>query len=584
MSNKIDSDKIFINKAFEWWYRVPDYQRPYVWGSDQVTDLLDDITEWMLIRPDSEYFLGSIVLQEREKDGIKEYDLLDGQQRLSTCLMIYAVGRDLAKIPLLHNYCQEAIFQQKDPFKNIPERLRIVYDIREEVQKFINSYVKKEGGTNDETGLKAEFESSDLSVQNMANALLEIRKFFQDTNAPNADDFFKFLGNKVLLVYVSSPDLDDAFRMFTVLNDRGMRLRGSDILKTTNLRALSENKEPAEVRTHWAKRWEEIEGDLGDGFDVFLSQIRAVLVKDKARLSLLQEFEENIYSPRVFDRTTKTYSERKPLLIRGLDTFNFIDRYYRHYQKIFSGDNHHLDNSWQFDNLITLLQEAGLADFWLPPLLRYYDVFGENRILEFLKKLEAKFCGDWVTYQTPTDRIKFMNKITSVIDEVIAIKGISEEKKIALILAKDVFNFDTVKFKKIVEEDNIYSRRFARYLLFKLDVLYGGPDVRLQVPVNMSVEHILPQNPETASRWCKDFTEKERNTWTDRIGNLVLISRRKNSSQGRSDFNEKKEKYFKNNVEIFPNSVRAMQNKKWDLETLKKHHEEVVEKLSAKFP
>jgi hypothetical protein len=49
------------------------------------------------------------------------------------------------------------------------------------------------------------------------------------------------------------------------------------------------------VPTYWAKRWEEIEGEFGDGFDVFLSQIRAVLVKNKARLSLLQEFEENIY-------------------------------------------------------------------------------------------------------------------------------------------------------------------------------------------------------------------------------------------------------------------------------------------------
>ncbi len=585
MSNKIDSDKIFINNAFKWWYRVPDYQRPYVWGSDQVTDLLDDITEWMLIRPDSEYFLGSIVLQEREKDGIKEYDLLDGQQRLSTCLMIYAVGRDLAaQNSMLHGYCREAIYQEKNPFTNTPERLRIVYDIREEVQKFIDKYIKGDGGTDDEVGLKAEFESSDLSVQNMANALLEIRKFFQETNAPNVEDFFRFLGNKVLLVYVSSPDLDDAFRMFTVLNDRGMKLRGSDILKTTNLRALSETNETADVRTYWAKRWEEIEGEFGDGFDIFLSQIRAVLVKDKARLSLLQEFEENIFSPRVFDRTTKTYSERKPLLVRGLDTFNFIDRYYRHHQKIFSGDNHHLNNTWQFDNLVTLLQEAGLADFWLPPLLRYYNVFGENRILEFLRNLEAKFCGDWVTYQTPTDRIKFMNKITSAIDEVVAMEGLTEEEKITQILAKDVFSFDKAKFKKILEEDNIYSRRFSRYLLFKLDVIYASADTRLQVPVNMSVEHILPQNPETTSQWCKDFTEEELNTWTDRIGNLVLISRRKNSSQGRSDFNEKKDKYFKNNVEIFPNSVRAMQNKKWDLEILKEHHEEVIEKLSAKFP
>ena len=286
MPNKIDSDKIFINKAFEWWYRVPDYQRPYVWGTDQVTDFLDDVTEWMSVRPESEYFLGSIVLQERRENGITEFDLLDGQQRLSTCLMIYAVGRDLAVDKRLEEHCREAVFQQDDPFKNIPERLRIIYDIRDEVRDFVNDYVKLNGGTNNEEKLTEIKENSpDISVQNMANAILEIRKFFKEENAPTVESFFKFFGNKVLMVYVSSPDLDDAFRMFTVLNDRGMKLRGSDILKTSNMRALREDKASDEIVRKWAKEWEEWEGELGDGFDVFLSQIRAVLVKDKARLA-----------------------------------------------------------------------------------------------------------------------------------------------------------------------------------------------------------------------------------------------------------------------------------------------------------
>ena len=95
MSNSIDSNKIFIRDVFKWWFRVPDYQRPYVWGLDQVNDLLDDVAEWGISRPESEYFLGSIVLQQRSNNGIVEYDLLDGQQRLSTLLMVHAVGRDL---------------------------------------------------------------------------------------------------------------------------------------------------------------------------------------------------------------------------------------------------------------------------------------------------------------------------------------------------------------------------------------------------------------------------------------------------------------------------------------------------------
>lgn len=126
MGNEIDSNKIFIKDVFSWWFRVPDYQRPYVWGTDQVNDLLDDIWQWQLVRSDSEYFLGSIVLQRREKNGFTEHDLLDGQQRLTTCLMVHAVGRDLTSDEKLKASCHKTIFQEEDPYDGIPERLRIV--------------------------------------------------------------------------------------------------------------------------------------------------------------------------------------------------------------------------------------------------------------------------------------------------------------------------------------------------------------------------------------------------------------------------------------------------------------------------
>ena len=125
MPSKIDSDKIFIKDVFSWWFRVPDYQRPYVWGSDQVTDLLDDVSQWLFARPDSEYFLGSIVLQERHDNGITEYDLLDGQQRLTTCMLIYAVGRDVCNNPKLVETCRDTIYQEENPFTGTPERIRI---------------------------------------------------------------------------------------------------------------------------------------------------------------------------------------------------------------------------------------------------------------------------------------------------------------------------------------------------------------------------------------------------------------------------------------------------------------------------
>jgi hypothetical protein len=194
--------------------------------------------------------------------------------------------------------------------------------------------------------------------------------------------------------------------------------------------------------------------------------------------------------------------------------------------------------------------------------------------------LENKFCGDWVTYQTPTDRIKAMNQITATIDELKG-AGLNQAAQIDTLLQSPIFDYNRDRFFKTLEEDGIYGRRFVRYLLFKLDVLYASSDTRLQAPKWMSVEHVLPQNPQSDSQWCKDFSEEEREAWTHRLGNLILLGRRKNSSQGRRDYKDKKERYFKNNIEIFPNSVRAMQAPTWDLESLQVNHRDVLKQLRA---
>lgn len=583
--HRIDSDKIFIKDVFGWWFRVPEYQRPYVWGTDQVNDLLDDVAQAMALKRDSEYFLGAIVLQKRtvsDGDGkaFEENDLLDGQQRLTTCLMLHAVARDLTTDPDLKDSCHRAVFQKGNRFDAVPERVRIDFDIRDEVRTFVETYLKADGGTRDEVRLKAELNSSDLSVRNMAQAILEIRRYFTQPDAPSLDDFFDYFRKKVLLIYVASTVLDDAFRLFTVLNDRGMKLRGSDILKTQNLRELKAQGAPDSEQKQDAQLWEEIEGELGEDFDVFLSHLRTILVKDKARLSLLQEFDENVYSPREFDKQQKIYKPKPPLLHRGRETFEFVKRYRKHNQEVFSGNNHRLGNSWAFDNLITLMSEAGLADFWTPPVLHYRDLFGEAHLVEFVRKLENKFSADWIARETPTARITAMNTILKEVETIGKAAGLSPEKKLDQLLGSSVFAFNQDELFKQLELTSVYGRRFARYILYKLDMIYGGSGAQLRSPKEISVEHILPQNPATTSQWCKDFSPQDREVWTNRLGNLVLITGRKNSTQGRLDFADKKSRYFQSNIEPFPNSMRVMHNYKvWDLNALRANHQAVLATL-----
>ena len=82
MPQKIESDKLFVKDVFQKWYRIPEYQRPYVWGNEQVQELLEDVYGARQSNPDSQYFLGSMVLKKSAKQEgttkYEEYDLLDG--------------------------------------------------------------------------------------------------------------------------------------------------------------------------------------------------------------------------------------------------------------------------------------------------------------------------------------------------------------------------------------------------------------------------------------------------------------------------------------------------------------------------
>lgn len=571
---EIKSEKILVKDIFSrMWFRIPEYQRPYVWGADEISELLDDLTFAMTEKPDFEYFLGSFVFQSKAAQTEKgqefdENDLLDGQQRMTTLLLLFAVIRDLAKDPDAKDDCQRCIFQKASKYKNIPERTRLVFAIRESAQEFIESFIKNEGGTErGEELTKLGEKDADISVQNLAKAVLEIRKFFQNGSRPTPEDLLQFLLNKVLLIYVSTEDLEDAFRLFMILNDRGIPLRNSDILKSMNLGAL---ESPAE-KVKYAKLWEEAEGELGDDFDRFLSHVRTILVKEKARLNLLQEYEDKIYEPKERDKAT---GRKKPVLLKkGRETFQLIERYLNHYRTLLGGQNYDEIGSFEFDNLVKVMLTGLPATDWVPPLLRYFDRFGYERLLEFLKQLDNKFSADWIGQYSPTDRIEAMNRVIKVIDDASSVNDVFNS---------GCFDIDADSFCRVVEGP-IYGRRFARYVLLKLDYFFHDHALRMHFET-LSVEHILPQNPDSKSQWVKDFSDNERAEWTDRLGNLVLITRRKNSSQGRLDYKEKKKRYFDKCIDTCPNSLRVLrQYEKWTPAELKQNHETVLKRLQDHY-
>ena len=208
--------------------------------------------------------------------------------------------------------------------------------------------------------------------------------------------------------------------------------------------------------------WEEAESSLGEDFERFLAYIRTILVKEKARLSLLR-IEDKIYEPKEKDKET---NRPKPILLnKGRDTFKLVEKYLDHYNQLFSGSNHGAIGTFEFDNLIQVMTTGLPSTDWVPPLLAYYDKFKNLRLLEFLRKLNAKFATDWIGQKTPTDRIQAMNDV---------IKAVEVAQSSEDLMSSTAFEIDSNAVLRSAE-GGVYGKRFGLYLLLLLDLVFKNP-------------------------------------------------------------------------------------------------------------
>ncbi|BBM89821.1 hypothetical protein COTS27_01531 [Spirochaetota bacterium] len=600
------SNTLSILRTFrDFWYRIPAYQRPYVWESETITELLSDIHQAMSSNSKSTYFLGIILLRKHTATNgtdYIEYDVIDGQQRLITLFLTFAVMRDAVikikdeaksseddlsedDINKFIKSCQTSIQQEENSFENIPERARILFQIRNDVDDFINNYLNRKKGTLDiippNNDLLNKYKN-ETSIKHMCSAIRVIRDFFSEYNFKYSDfdAFLTYIFNYVLTVSITSSheNLSDTHKIFETLNTRGLELRPSDILKSQNLEQIL----VSDMRNKYSRKWDEFENNLDNYFekdqsyfDSLLSHIRTILRKEKAEKSLLKEFEEKIYPHR--------FNDLPHSLTKGESTLECIEKYYDLFTKLFS-NNFKTNDSYTVNNLIALMKGLLPSDYWIAALLMYYDKFNEQNLADFLIRLDNKVSYDWIVKETPTTRIVNINKILKELDKVGNSKKI-DPKKISDFLKNDCFKIDLPKFENTLDDQEIYHTRHVKYLVHKLNFLDNNNTSKWNITTrNISIEHILPQKPDKSSQWVHDFKDDERVTWTHKLGNLILIDRRKNANLSNKDFTTKKETYFKGNIESnLPYSMKIYQYSTWAPKDLANNHEESIDKLLAHY-
>lgn len=547
----IEANKGILKKIFseEFWFIVPQYQRPYVWQEENIQELIDDLYYAFENKQNSEYFLGALVLKRTTEKEFREYEILDGQQRLTTLCMMMAVIRDLIKKPQYKYTLSQMIYQEENELLKVPSRNRIKYNTRDKVKDFVKDYIIANGSTR-KRDLVNYHEDTNISVSNMAKAISTMHTIFE--NKENLESFAVFLLNNVLFIYVSTDNTEDAFRLFTILNDRGIPLSNADILKSINIGEISE-----EDLDEYSKHWEYLEEKYHKGFDRFLSFVRTILLKNKPLSNLLDEYEKNIY--------------QKNILKKGKNTIDFLIELDGIYDKIIDLNDENLSN--EYKNLVTIMKLGLHSDEWIPTVLSYFLKFEYYNLDEFIKKLEYKFIGDLMSNVSPSKRRENLNNIIKTIEIV------SKENIDILFENRELFDIDKNIFRKNINGD-IYGKKYTKYLLLKMEYLMNDNSVYLSNYKEISIEHVLPQNPLKKSHWRRDFTEEQRKLWTNKLSNLVLISNKKNVKLANLDFKKKKEEYLKNRMDVFNSSkIFLDKSSKWDETNLRNRQNIMVNML-----
>jgi uncharacterized protein with ParB-like and HNH nuclease domain len=548
---KIQAAEYPLQRVFskDFAFTIPLYQRPYAWTHEQAEELLKDLITALgdgnkPIDEINPYFLGSIVLIKEEDQ--PDAEVVDGQQRLSTLTILLAVLRTLVQ-PQYVNTFTKLLYEEGDIFLNEPNRYRLTLAKRD--AEFFQEYIQNEGGIaklNDLNSAKL----SDSRKNIKENALLFVEEL-QKLSETKRDRLAQFIIKQCFLVTVSTRDLDSAYRIFSVLNERGLDLSLTDILKAEIIGLIPKAQNEA-----YTTKWEDIQENLGrETFQDLFAHIRMIYRKAKLGSSVLKEFREHVRpanNPQQFiDKTLCPLADA--LYIIKTATYQ---------------SDKHAD---EVNKLFKQLDRIDNSD-WIPPAILYLsrNQNHPDRLVQFFTDLDRLAAGLMIRRANINERIERYGRLIAAIE--------SGEDLYTPDSPLQITSEEKNNILKMLDGDLYLIQKIRLYVLLRLDAALSEGEASYNFSI-ITVEHVLPQNPASNSIWMKWFpSPEERETYIHRIGNLVLLSSAKNSQAQNYDFDLKKQKYFttKTGVSPFALTTQVLNEQEWTPEVIERRQKELI--------
>ncbi|MBS1649959.1 MAG: DUF262 domain-containing protein [Bacteroidetes bacterium] len=350
--------------------QIPDYQRPYRWDKEKVKELLDDLKEFFIDKPepDLDYYIGGILLYNNKQDNC--YEIIDGQQRLTTLNLISYVLTDNIQQGQNFHYNNHISF----------------YHIKENHQF-----------------LKEQIELIQLLDKN---------------------NFFK----KLAFTLIVSTDEDQSFAFFDSQNNRGVSLAADDYLKAYHLREIDSESLQSKLAEQWeqaaikaqnemniergllhlfykilyrSRQWKGQTNIIPENKDQILTSFqkktikstnnsfRLFKAKDNVKFAEVVIKERDIIKTLTTDDTDFSDVDKLPFTLRqplykGLNFFQFTQKYYTIHQILFyNSDIEDKNIKWVrkfYNSVYNSNMSEYLRHYIQLCLVMYYDTFGSVEI------------------------------------------------------------------------------------------------------------------------------------------------------------------------------------------------------------
>ncbi|TLD80876.1 DUF262 domain-containing protein [Helicobacter sp. MIT 05-5293] len=546
-------------------FLIPEYQRPYSWKEEQCETLWNDIVEFFQETQDTknnnlsdEYFLGSIVgfINDNNRN---VFEVIDGQQRITTLSLLF---RAFYKVTGDLQYQKE---QTKGYTKVFGKCLWFYDDGTEELiysESYLQSKVILDSDLEDLKIILSK--ECDLGDNNKSLYAKNFRFFCEKLEIflgklDERKEFYETMLNKIVILPIECKNEENAMRIFTTLNDRGLPLADSDIIKG---KIYAQKEKNEKQKKEFATAWKSLEAKLIDKetkeqlFDMnFLfiqyTHITRARKKDSSKEIGLRKF------------YTEKYREvlRQENLLKELDEIasfwlgDFNDKISQQAMQMFE------------------VLECYPNEYWKYLVSAYYfyckdaqkDFFDDKTLLPFLKKSITMLL------------VGFIDKPTVNAIKEFVFRGYTS------IYENGELNFKA-NSKQILENEDLFKQQFFKSstlikALLTLNLYLKYP--KQEVEISGEIEHIFPKT----TNWRKSYTgwdKEEAKPFIESIGNKMWLEKIPNIKASNGYFDDKKEEYKKSRFLEAQDLAKSSKND-WLKEDIEARNEEIYQRLKEFF-